>query len=392
MSARRCRPRCQVRSTNGRALSSPVPPPIGAPATARTVIAIWLPPAPASESTSDKVTSGHGEIFGDAGVVARVEIAVRRSRRHADSRDRVVGAAIGLRSAAKQSLRAKVDRERDEQSWWDRDRARDWETVSEREWERGKETRRKISARFAPFESNVIPTDFARQVKRSSRRIAARFTAWRRCRVRCSRARENAAFRGFSSGASRIRADCRVRLVRCVRARDRKEGKREDTIASSAARHRWHLATVCVRAYVCAGSRAHGWYVLRGARDNERGSTSEQRRERWMSGKLRESARERERERESERAKDGRGTAHAGCMTTFRCGEATLPEFPPPSRTPLLHAATIRRREGEEGGGHESDRDDDGDDGGEYTAFAVVLVTAGSLVVVVRDRVAPTRI
>lgn len=42
----------------------------------------------------------------------------------------------------------------------------------------------------------------------------------------------------------------------------------------------------------------------------------------------------------------------------------------PPSRTPLLHATTIRRHEGEEeGGGHESD---DGD--GEYTAVASVLV------------------
>lgn len=43
----------------------------------------------------------------------------------------------------------------------------------------------------------------------------------------------------------------------------------------------------------------------------------------------------------------------------------------PPSRTPLLHAATIRRHEGEvEGGGHESDHDN----GGEYTAVASVLV------------------
>lgn len=55
-------------------------------------------------------------------------------------------------------------------------------------------------------------------------------------------------------------------------------------------------------------------------------------------------------------------------MTAFRCGEATLPEFSPPSRTPLLHATTIRRHEGEaeEGGGHKNDHDD------EYTAIAVV--------------------
>lgn len=43
-----------------------------------------------------KVTSGHGEIFGDAGVVARVEIAVRQSRRRADPYGRVIIAASGL--------------------------------------------------------------------------------------------------------------------------------------------------------------------------------------------------------------------------------------------------------------------------------------------------------
>ena len=39
-----------------------------------------------------KVTSGHGEVFGDAGVVARVKIAVRQSYRRADLYGRVVGA------------------------------------------------------------------------------------------------------------------------------------------------------------------------------------------------------------------------------------------------------------------------------------------------------------
>jgi hypothetical protein len=64
---------------------------------------------------------------------------------------------------------------------------------------------------------------------------------------------------------------------------------------------------------------------------------------------------------------------------------------PPSQRTPLLHATTIHRREGEEGGGHERDHDNDNDDddGGGGGVSAAVLLW---LVVVVRDRVASTRI
>lgn len=58
-----------------------------------------------------KVTSGHGEIFGDAGVVARVEIAVRQSRRRADSYARVVCAASGPR--VRQNNRLRREKETD---------------------------------------------------------------------------------------------------------------------------------------------------------------------------------------------------------------------------------------------------------------------------------------
>lgn len=111
-----------------------------------------------------------------------------------------------------------------------------------------------------------------------------------------------------------------------------------------------------------------------------------------MSGKLRAHEKRREREKERARARTSR-TARDGTRGVYdgvsvRRGDVA--RVSPPSRTPLLHATTIRQREGEEGGGHESDRDDN--DGGGGGGSGVVLVPPVLVVVVVRDRVAPTRI
>lgn len=85
-----------------------------------------------------------------------------------------------------------------------------------------------------------------------------------------------------------------------------------------------------------------------------------------MSGKLRAQGKERESERAERQRRETIYTRGVYDGVSVRRGEATLPEFSPPSRTPLLHATTIRRHEGEEGGGHKNDHDD------EYTAIAVV--------------------
>lgn len=83
-----------------------------------------------------KVISGHGEIFGDAGVVARVEITVRQSRRRANSYSRVISAASGLRVRQNNRyVRRLTGKETDRV----RDRVRDSDRKSEREIDRERE-------------------------------------------------------------------------------------------------------------------------------------------------------------------------------------------------------------------------------------------------------------
>lgn len=134
----------------------PVPPRRSALLVARTVIAIWLPPAPASESTSDKGDIGSWrEIRGRGRRRARRNqpASISPSRRFAQPRSRL-GAIreAGCGSAAKQSLRCEgrrtVCERRSEGASERRKCARRGEKT------RRRQRRRRITVRSAPLESN----------------------------------------------------------------------------------------------------------------------------------------------------------------------------------------------------------------------------------------------